>query len=228
MPADVALVCFDDPADGDLLDPPMTALGRHYGDLGELAAGLLLRALRGGSNGDPRRDPGAARARRAPLLRLLIRPFFGPWDLTNGPSCGIHCISVGIDSMRRDTLNRELGIGVIGLGWMGRVHSSSYRRVLEHFPDLGVTPRLVVASDVSASRRAHAERIGFERTVEDWRAVIEDPAVDLISVTVPNAMHREVAVAAAEAGKHIWVEKPVGRGAADTEAVLRRRAARRA
>jgi predicted dehydrogenase len=116
-------------------------------------------------------------------------------------------------------MDRQLGIGVIGLGWMGRVHSSSYRRVLEHFPELGVTPRLVVASDLSETRRAHAERIGFERTVADWRAVLEDPAVDLVSVTVPNAMHREVAVSAAQAGKHIWVEKPVGRGAADTGAV---------
>ena len=53
MPGDVALVCFDDPVDGDLLDPPMTALARHYGDLGELAAGVLLDALRGGHNGDP-------------------------------------------------------------------------------------------------------------------------------------------------------------------------------
>src|SRR3954469_596793 len=118
-----------------------------------------------------------------------------------------------------ERVNRQIGIGVIGLGWMGRVHSASYRRVLEHFPELGVTPRLVVASDLSDTRRAHAARIGFERTVTDWRAVLEDPAVDLVSITVPNAMHREVAVAAAEAGKHIWVEKPAGRGAADAEAV---------
>ena len=75
-------------------------------------------------------------------------------------------------------MERDIGIGVIGLGWMGRVHTSSYRRVLEHFPDLGVTPRLVVAADLSPERRAHAERVGFERTVEDWRAVVDDPAVD--------------------------------------------------
>ena len=56
---------------------------------------------------------------------------------------------------------RQVGIGVIGMGWMGRVHASSYRRVLEHFPDLGVRPRLVVAADVSEQRRAHAERVGF-------------------------------------------------------------------
>jgi LacI family transcriptional regulator len=53
VPADVALVCFDDPLDGDLLDPPITALGRHYRELGELAAGILLEALRGASNGTP-------------------------------------------------------------------------------------------------------------------------------------------------------------------------------
>jgi predicted dehydrogenase len=99
------------------------------------------------------------------------------------------------------------------------VHASAYRRVLEHFPDLAITPRLVAAADVSPQRRAHAEHVGFERTTDDWRAVLDDPAVDLVSITVPNALHREIAVAAAEAGKHIWVEKPVGRGVADTEAV---------
>jgi predicted dehydrogenase len=116
-------------------------------------------------------------------------------------------------------MERQLGIGVIGLGWMGRVHTSAYRRALEHFPDLGVAPRLVAASDLSDSRRAHAARLGFARTTHDWRSVIDDPAVDLVSITTPNNLHREVAVAAAEAGKHVWVEKPVGCGAADTEAV---------
>ena len=120
----------------------------------------------------------------------------------------------------------EIGIGVIGLGWMGRVHTASHRRVLEHFPDLGVRPRLVMAADVSPDRRRHAERVGFEATSDDWRAVVDDPRVDAVSVTVPNAMHREIAVAAIEAGKHVWVEKPVGLGAADTEAVAT--AARRA
>ena len=113
-------------------------------------------------------------------------------------------------------MQRQIGVGVVGLGWMGRVHASSYRRVVEHFPDLGVVPRLVVAADVSAQRREHAERVGFERAVQEWRAVVEDPAVDAVSITLPNAMHREVALAAIAAGKHVWVEKPVGRGIEDT------------
>ena len=123
-------------------------------------------------------------------------------------------------------MEREIGVGVIGLGWMGRVHSAAYRRVLEHFPDLGVRPRLVSAADVSEERRRHAERVGFETTTDDWRAVIDDPAVEVVNVTLPNAMHREVAVAALEAGKHVWVEKPVGRGVADTAGGRRRGAPR--
>ncbi len=116
-------------------------------------------------------------------------------------------------------MGRKLGIGVVGLGWMGRVHTASYRRLVEHFPELGVEPRLVIASDLSADRREHAERIGFEATTEDWRAVVEHPEVEAVSVTTPNAMHREVALAAIAAGKHVWVEKPVGRGLDDTLAV---------
>jgi predicted dehydrogenase len=107
-------------------------------------------------------------------------------------------------------MEREIGVGVIGFGWMGRVHTSSYRRVIEHFPDLGVRPRLVIAADVG----------------DDWRAVLEHPDVEVVSITLPNAMHREVALAAIAAGKHVWVEKPVGRGVQDTAAVAE--AARRA
>jgi predicted dehydrogenase len=116
-------------------------------------------------------------------------------------------------------MERQVGIGVIGMGWMGRVHSAAYRRLPEHFPELGIRPRLVVAADVSADRRAHAEYVGFERTAESWRAVVDDPGVEVVNVTLPNALHREVATAALQAGKHVWVEKPVGLGLEDTAAI---------
>src|SRR3954471_21786351 len=123
-------------------------------------------------------------------------------------------------------MERQIGIGVVGMGWMGRVHASAYRRLPEHFPNLGVRPRLVIAADVSEDRRRHAEVVGFEATTGDWRAVVEDARVEVVNVTLPNVMHREVATAALEAGKHLWVEKPVGRGLEDTAAVAE--AARRA
>src|SRR4051794_10751104 len=123
-------------------------------------------------------------------------------------------------------MERQIGIGVVGMGWMGRVHASAYRRLPEHFPHLGVRPRLVIAADVSEDRRRHAEIVGFEEATGDWRTVLDDPRVDVVNVTLPNAMHREVALAALDAGKHLWVEKPVGRGLEDTAAVAE--AARRA
>ena len=107
---------------------------------------------------------------------------------------------------------RTVGIGLIGVGWMGRVHSAAYRRCLDHFPDCAGAARLVVAADESEERaREAAGRLGYERWTTDWRAVIDDPDVEAVSITVPNGLHRDVAVAAAQAGKHFWIEKPVGR-----------------
>src|SRR5918994_2555134 len=140
----------------------------------------------------------------------------GSWSADPG-SCRGPCDARVQGERRR--MDPHVGVGVIGLGWMGRVHAAAFRRVRDHFPALALTPRLVIASDVSADRRAHAEHVGFERTAEDWRVVLDDPEVDAVSITTPNAMHREIALAAIEAGKHIWVEKPVGRGISDALAV---------
>lgn len=113
-----------------------------------------------------------------------------------------------------------LGIGLIGVGWMGRLHSMAYRRVRYHYPDLAYTPRLVVASDTSAERVEFAVReLGYETGTAEWREVVQHPEVDVVSITAPNFMHEEMALAAAEAGKHVWIEKPLGRGLAETAAI---------
>jgi predicted dehydrogenase len=109
-------------------------------------------------------------------------------------------------------LVREIGKGMVGLGWMGQVHTRSYRRLFDHYPDCELVPRLVIATDVVEDRAHYAvERQGYERWTSAWREVVEHPEVEAGSITVPNYLHREVAVAAAEAGKHIWLEKPCGR-----------------
>jgi predicted dehydrogenase len=115
---------------------------------------------------------------------------------------------------------REIGVGVIGMGWMGQVHARACRRLTHHYPDLGIRPRLVAAADPSAERRALAEEaLGFARTSPDWRELLEDPEIGAISVTTPNFLHAEMGVAVAEAGKHLWIEKPAGRGLAETLAI---------
>jgi predicted dehydrogenase len=115
---------------------------------------------------------------------------------------------------------RPVGVGVIGFGWMGRVHAQAYARVRHHFPDLGVVPRLVaVADDVPGRAEAAAAQFGFDSATTDWRALLADPRVELVSVTAPNWLHREIGVAVAEAGRSLWIEKPVGLTADDARAV---------
>jgi predicted dehydrogenase len=115
---------------------------------------------------------------------------------------------------------RTFGVGVIGLGWMGRVHAQSYLRVGHHFPDLKLAPRLVAAADPVAQLRDDAAgRYGFARTAADWADLVADPEVEAVSITTPTDLHAEVGVAAARAGKHIWIEKPVGRSPAEASSV---------
>ena len=106
---------------------------------------------------------------------------------------------------------KKLGIGVVGFGWMGQTHSRSYRRIPMHFPERAFEPELVVCADVVPARREEALRaFGFREAIPDWRDVIRHPGVDVVTITAPNSLHVEIVEAAAEAGKHIFCEKPVG------------------
>ncbi|GHE08513.1 Gfo/Idh/MocA family protein [Streptomyces alanosinicus] len=114
----------------------------------------------------------------------------------------------------------ELGVAVIGFGWMGRVHSQAYARLPHHYPHLPLRPRLItVAEEVPGRAEEAAERYGFASATRDWREVAADPRVRAVSITAPNFLHREIGVAMAEAGKHIWIEKPVGLTVGDARAV---------
>jgi predicted dehydrogenase len=113
-----------------------------------------------------------------------------------------------------------LGVAVIGFGWMGRVHTQAYARVRHHYPHLPLVPELVaVAEEVPGRAEEAAAQFGFASTTRDWREVAADPRVQAVSITAPNFLHREIGVAMAEAGKHIWIEKPVGLTAEDAGAV---------
>lgn len=114
-------------------------------------------------------------------------------------------------------MGKVLGIGVIGMGWMGSVHSRCYNQIKDRFHDSGIQPRLVICADEVEDRsRSARERFGFERHTTHWKHVIEDRDVEVVNIAAPNAMHLEIARAAAAAGKHIFCEKPVGRGPSET------------
>lgn len=114
-------------------------------------------------------------------------------------------------------MTRTIGIGVIGMGWMGEVHSRSYRAIPDRFYESGIRPRLVMCADqVEARAQGAQERFSYERYTTDWHEVIADPEVEVIDIAAPNGMHLEIIREAARAGKPILCEKPVGKDPQET------------
>ena len=120
---------------------------------------------------------------------------------------------------------KRLGIGIIGMGWMGQVHARSYSLIAQRFSEDGLAARLVICSDSVAARAEQArETLGFEAETTCWQEVIAHPDVQIVNITTPNNLHLEIVRAAAAAGKHIFCEKPVGRSPQETaqiEAIAR-------
>jgi predicted dehydrogenase len=110
---------------------------------------------------------------------------------------------------------QEIGIGLIGAGFMGKAHAIAYRSVGTVFP-LGARPRMEILADFEPAAAARsAEALGFARHSCDWRTLLADPAVDVVDITAPNALHKPMALAALAAGKHVYCEKPLAPSAAD-------------
>ena len=108
----------------------------------------------------------------------------------------------------------KIGVGLIGSGFMGKAHALGYAAAARVF-DLPAKVDLAVLADADpalAGRAAGA--LGFRRSTGNWRDLLDDPAVHVVSVATPNTLHREMALAALAAGKHVWCEKPLAPAAA--------------
>jgi predicted dehydrogenase len=106
---------------------------------------------------------------------------------------------------------RRIGVGVIGFGWLGQAHSRSLARIPMLFSQRSYEPRLVACSDAMPQRVDEAvHAFGFDRGWVDWRAVVEDPEVEVVFIAAPNMLHGELVAAVAGAGKAVFCEKPVG------------------
>jgi predicted dehydrogenase len=115
----------------------------------------------------------------------------------------------------------ELRVGVIGFGWMGRLHSRAWARLPSHYPELSVRPTLVAVADsagdaLEGSVRAH----GFTELHADWHELLKRDDLDVVSVCGPNHLHRDMGVAVAQSGRHLWIEKPAGRHAGETAEIV--------
>src|SRR4051794_8681473 len=115
---------------------------------------------------------------------------------------------------------KKLNIGLIGYGFMGRAHSNAFHKA-PHFFDLPYEPVLHTVCARNAERaKAFAAKWGYQNISTDWKAVVNSPEIDLIDIASPNDTHQEIAIAAAKAGKMVMCEKPLGRNAAEAEAMV--------
>lgn len=119
-------------------------------------------------------------------------------------------------------VRQTIGVGVIGMGWMGTVHSRAYLAAADRFCESGIQAKLIVCADEVEDRAREAQRrFGFGRYTARWQDVIADPQVQVVNIATPNYMHLEVVRAAAAAGKHIFCEKPVGKDPHETAQIER-------
>ena len=113
-------------------------------------------------------------------------------------------------------MTKELGIGIIGTGFMGKAHAFAYRAALAAFPDIPA-PRLEMIADVEEGLAARAAlQYGFARSSASWRDLVNDPRIDVVSITTPNTLHKDMALAAIAAGKHVHCEKPLSPSLAES------------
>jgi predicted dehydrogenase len=110
-------------------------------------------------------------------------------------------------------------VGLIGTGFMGKAHALAWRNARAVMGDLPEA-RLVALADTPLDKaQAMAAQFGFARATDQWRDLVADPVIDVISITTPNGLHREMAIAALEAGKHVWCEKPMALTLEDARAM---------
>ncbi len=120
----------------------------------------------------------------------------------------------------------EIGIGMLGYAFMGKAHSNAYRTLDYMTWPPPLRPVLIALAGRSGEAVAEAaRRYGYGESVTDWRALVADDRVSLFDNTGPNNLHAEPTIAAAEAGKHVLCEKPLGRTAAESFEIWQRTAA---
>ena len=115
----------------------------------------------------------------------------------------------------------EIGIGMLGYAFMGKAHSRAFREIARL--DSPLQPRLVAIAGRNEQAVAEtAARFGYERWTTDWHDLVSDPGITLFDNGGPNSLHAEPTIAAAEAGKHVLCEKPLGRDAAESYEIWQR------
>ena len=118
---------------------------------------------------------------------------------------------------------REIGVGMLGYAFMGKAHSNAFRKIGYMTWPPPLRPRLVAIAGRNEEAVAEAAtRYGYERWTTQWQELVADPEIGLVDNLGPNDVHAAPTIAAAEAGKHVVCEKPLGRDADESYEIWRR------
>ena len=111
----------------------------------------------------------------------------------------------------------EIGVGMLGYAFMGKAHSNAFKKIAYMTWPPPLEPKLVgIAGRNEDAVGEAAARYGFEYATSDWRKLVEDERIGLFDNNGPNSLHAEPTIAAAQAGKHVICEKPLGRDAGES------------
>lgn len=111
---------------------------------------------------------------------------------------------------------KTVRIGLIGTGYMGKAHAIAYRNAMAAFGISASQMQCEMLAEVDEALAAQkASEFGFNRSTGDWKELVNDPRVDLVDICAPNFLHKEMALAAIAAGKHVYSEKPLALNADD-------------
>lgn len=118
--------------------------------------------------------------------------------------------------MKKDTLN----IGLVGYKFMGKAHSNAFRKVSMFFePSVNICMKAICGRD-EAWVKESAEKYGWESYETTWEDLVKRDDIDVIDITAPSNVHKEIAIAAAKAGKHVFCEKPLALNLKDAREML--------
>ena len=117
-------------------------------------------------------------------------------------------------------MSKELRVGMIGYGFMGRAHSNAYKRLNDFFPVEHRPALKAVAARDATKAQAFAQNWGYERVETDWKKVVRADDIDLIDVCAPNHMHKDIVLEAAKAGKMVCCEKPLAMNVGEAQEMV--------
>ena len=115
---------------------------------------------------------------------------------------------------------KSFNIGMVGYKFMGKAHSHAYKDLHMFFPQTAVPKMKLICGRDESGVSSAAEQFGWDGYVTDWRELVTHPDIDVVDINAPSDAHKEIAIAAAKAGKHLFCEKPLALTLADSREML--------